>query len=305
MLEIDGNHWRMTLPCKLSTPPGPDLVKAAGAQLTPDEKAKPLISVGKDYPQSKLVQIRPDTARMIEGAACVPFHDIQDEFVEPGGLVLTYFAKQGRINWHHGKTPWDIVGHPLKWIQTPQEWYLWAHIYDGLPNAEGAFKLASAGAQLAWSVEGRTLERHPKNEKRVTRALVINLALTHNPICPDTYAIASSLATKEHRNGVAEIGGSVPHAVLHKSLSTPSGAVLVPESLEDEPQEVLANHYRACVGGVCRCLDLEKGLFVGGHQGALYHFYGCCGATPELTAKLASHHIDLARETAFLLKGEG
>ena len=297
MLEVDGNYWRLTLPATLSK-------AVAGAKLTPDEKAKQLISVGDRHELGKLIRVRPDTDRMIEGAACVPKQDIQDEYVEPKGLVLTYFAKQGRVNWHHGKTPWDIVGHPLAWIQTAEEWYLWAHIYDGLPNAEGAFKLASAGAQLAWSVEGRTLARHPKNEKRITSALVINVALTHNPICPDTYAVASALATKEHQNGVAEIGGSTLGDVLNKSLSTTAGAPLIPESLEDRPQEVLTSHYRACADGSCDCLDVQKGLFVNGYRGALHHFHQCCKATPELTAFLASKHTDLARATAGMLKGD-
>jgi hypothetical protein len=302
-IEHDGPFWRMTMP----------VVKAVGAvALAPNAAQKPILQIGDATAMDTLVRVRPDSHRMIAGAACVPTPDVQGEWVEPGGLILTYFAKQGRINWHHGKGADNIVGHPVKWTQTRDFWYVWAHLAMGVPQAESAFRLADAGfdpmqpatpdpnqTQLAWSVEGRTLATDPQNDKRITSAIVINLSLTPNPVCPDTFAmrVPAGSDTMIWPQPLAKGLGYAAYGV-----HTPANAGYV-GSDESSLQDVLRTHYMRALNNSCNCMaGSDDGTrFVDGYRGAINHFYTCCRAPIDMARDLAANHDTLARETGRLV----
>ena len=210
----------------------------------------------------------PHGRRMIEGVASTPDRDMQGEIVEPMGLDFSYFARHGRLNWDHGKGPSDIIGEPLKWTQKPEGVYLYGLLYSGIKRADEAYALLQAGATLGWSLEGKVLERDPADPTRVTKAAVINCAVTHNPVCTETWC-------------------KLTRGEVSKSLDTSAGAPVVQESLEGR---ILQNHANRCQS--CGCMEKGSGgwTFKKGYRGALEHFSKCCEAPLGLAANLAARH---------------
>jgi hypothetical protein len=292
MYEVDGHYFRMITPA---------LVKSVGVA-----ERVPAGDFDSFEPQDDEADRIPEGAqRIIEGPASTPSRDMQGEIVEPSGLDLSYFKRHGRINWDHGRNPRDIIGQPVRWRVTPDEFYLYALLYNGVEKADDSWKLFEAGATLAWSVEGKVLERAKGEPTRVVRAYVINVALTPNPVCQDTFAsMAKSLDAAADE--------------LSKTLSTTSGGVLIPQSLEGDgkdrkpktrEEELFDRHFDKALGitdAACGCVSRngEATLFVNGYRGAMSHFFNCCGATPEQASDLAGRHHEIARSTGRLLKGD-
>lgn len=282
MFEVDGNYFRMITP------------------LLPLEKSASrggATTLEKDH-EGAADEVPSDVSRLIEGPASRPTRDMQGETIMPLGLDLSYFKRHGRINWDHGKSPGDIIGQPVRWKLSAKELYLWAILYKGIDKADAAYKLFCAGATLAWSVEGKVLDRDPHDPTRVLRAYVINVALTPNPVCQDTFARLS-------------LDDS---AKLDKALTTTTGASLMVQSLEGDGKprglydETLRRHLAKALGDdtTCACIDRhgDAGRFKEGYHGAMSHFYSCCGATPDIASDLAGKHQAIARITGALLKGE-
>lgn len=232
-------------------------------------------------------KLAPASDRLVEGIASTPERDLHGECVDQLGLDFSYFKKHGRINWDHGKGPENIIGEPLDWSCNKDQTYLHGRLYEGLKKADDAFALLAAGAQLAWSLEGRILERDEKDRLRVKRALVVNVALTPNPINPGTDARLSKPMAKS-----LEAGGN--------------GATLVPQSLEGADPDVLTRHLECCKSGSCDCLEGrgDSMAFKGGYPGAIQHFRRCCKAPESLAQALAQGHTEVARATGRLLQGE-
>jgi hypothetical protein len=221
-------------------------------------------------------------ARLIEGVASTATRDLHGERVEPMGFDLTYFARHGRLNWDHGKGPSSIIGEPVDWNVTKKRFWLQGRLYENVKLADETFTVMSAGAVFAWSVEGKVLERDPADRFHVLKALVINCAVTPNPVNPDAEC---SLCDR-----------------LAKALDLEGGAALVPQSLEGAHQLVLSTHL-AKSRQACGCMegDGHAASFVGGYEGAVAHFASCCAAPIGLAMALGRNHSDVARATGHLL----
>lgn len=293
MIEVDGDYFRMRIE---------PMLKSIGAKVAADEDFAGDIEQD-EVEEGRAESIPEGTQRLIEGYASTPVRDMQGEMVEPLGLDLSYFAKHGRINWDHGKDPASIIGQPFNWRLSRKGLWLRALLYQGVSKADDAFNLFRAGAQLAWSVEGKVTERDRLDPTHILRAYVINVALTPNPVCQETFAVLakSMLADTD--------------AELSKTLTTASAAVLIGQSLEgDDHQQgehdaVLKRHIAKALGletPICGCISRSQqaGTFVKGYRGALSHFFGCCGASPEQASELAGKHERIARATGILLRGE-
>lgn len=261
--EFDGRDFRLTLPATL--------VKGGG-------KAAP---VG---------------GRLVEGVASTPAQDLHGERVEPSGLDLTYFERHGRINWDHGKEPSSIIGEPVDWTCTPKQFYLHARLYENVKRAEDAYALLKAGAQLAWSVEGRVTERDPDDRLHVTGALVVNVALTPNPVNPETTAFLTDRVAKSVTEGAA--------LAQNQAGASSDLAPLVVQALEGAPQNLLTVHLALAPTCGCMAWDADGMGFVHGYAGAVAHFSRCCGAPIDQAAALAHRYRAVARVTGRQLRRE-
>jgi hypothetical protein len=188
---------------------------------------------------------------IVEGIASTNGKDEQDEIVEPRGLETSYFLNKGFIKWEHAKTPKVFIGEPLeaKVLKSGQFW-IKGKLYKHAPLAQEAIEAAKtleksgARRKIGFSIEATVVARDPKNPKRVTKAILRNVAMTFNPVNTDTWAeLAKSLETLEvdlettcncgHSCGAncCQITGK---ECLHKTLDTGAGAPLMPESIEDK-----------------------------------------------------------------------
>lgn len=225
-----------------------------------------------------------DGERLIEGTAATPDRDTQGETVLMDGLDLTYFWKYGKINWEHKKEPAFIIGEPVSGNVNPKRFHLRSRLYKGLPIADQAWLLAKATdgnerPALGFSVEGKVLERDPRDQTKILRAMVVNVALTANPVNTNTFA-----------DVVKSFAG------LEKGLDTVSGAPLMPQSLEGGIRDLdYARLHRSSLGK-CRCMD-AAGFIHGGYAGALYHGVEHMGLSMEQADQYARNHRQIAEST--------
>jgi hypothetical protein len=229
-----------------------------------------------------------DGDRIIEGVAATPDRDAHGETVRMDGLDVSYLFRFGKINWEHRKEPGYIIGKPLNGDITPERFKLRSKLFKGMPIADQAWSLLQATSDddepaLGYSVEGKVLERNPRNPTDVIRAMVVNVALTANPVNANTYA-----------DVVKSFGGGG----FSKSLTLASAAPLIRESLEGlhdpDYMRVLEKHME--ITG-CRCVAAD-GRFVNDYPGALAHFHDCLGAPLVMAADLAKHHRLIAEQYA-------
>ena len=149
-------------------------------------------------------------SKRIGGVVTSPNKDRQDETMLLDGLDFSEFEHSGWFNDNHGKSTTDVVGLPDAAVRRVRKG-------DNLPDggkartdgywAEGIllgtkgddiYKLARSlegtGRSLGFSVEGTIVERAIDDAKRITKARVRNIAVTHCPVNPDTELVVLSKA---------------------------------------------------------------------------------------------------------------
>ena len=146
------------------------------------------------------------------GFASTPDLDRHGESVVQKGLDIQEFLNYGFFNYNHDNS--YILGYPDKEATriTKKGMYVEGHI---LPSPMGvrlwdtavALKKSNADRKMGFSIEGKVLarDRHGK----ITKAKVYNVAITPTPVNPN--------ATWD---------------CIVKSMTTTTGQVLIPESLE-------------------------------------------------------------------------
>jgi len=164
-----------------------------------------------------------DRVMKIKGIASTGDKDSEGEILEPIGFDLTRFKKSGFFNWNHqAKGSKDgakaIIGEPTEAKILPgQGLYVEGFLYKGHPLAESVYNLAEtletngSKRKLGFSIEGRALERDPMNPKRITKALITGIAVTHVPVNTNTYL---DLVKGEQKDDFVEYESE---EVLHKS----------------------------------------------------------------------------------------
>lgn len=164
--------------------------------------------------------------------------DQDGEQILQEGLDFKPFLQRGWFNDNHSKSTVGIVGYPTDafYVRKGQKlpngriaksngW--WAEGY--LLNTEEGRKiwglvkaLEDAPRKLGFSIEGKVLQRHPRDKSTVTKAVVRHVAVTHCPV-----------------NVGTELGSLVKalaagHAIGSDDMSGPgNAAALRPESLDD------------------------------------------------------------------------
>lgn len=125
----------------------------------------------------------------IGGIASTDDKDSDDEVLEPNGFDLSYFMRNGFINWHHqSKTnPAAVIGEPTKAEITEKGLYIEGELYNDSPVAKQVWDLAktleksSKTRRLGFSIEGKALERDSLDKKRITKAKITGVAITPSP----------------------------------------------------------------------------------------------------------------------------
>lgn len=137
---------------------------------------------------------------IFEGLASDNSEDSEGECMEPNGFVLDRFKKHGLVNLDHlpSRSPINKsrfwIGTPLKAEVKNNKFYVKVQLWKKSPEARAfydkAIEMIESGSNRkpGFSIEGRALERDPHNPKRVTKALITNIAMTMTPVNANSYA---------------------------------------------------------------------------------------------------------------------
>jgi hypothetical protein len=136
----------------------------------------------------KAVDKQGNQVMRVSGVASTSDEDTDKEFLDPNGFDLSYFKKQGFVNWNHVKTPEAIIGEPVQVEVTKDgKFYVEADLYPDSKLAQDTYELAkvlsknSGSRKLGWSIEGKAIERDLLNPKKVTKAMITGVAITPTP----------------------------------------------------------------------------------------------------------------------------
>jgi len=169
---------------------------------------------------------RPNTAR-IQGTISTEDTDLQGERVAQDGLDFDYFLKKGWLNYDHQTGVENILGYPLEVTREGNKTHLTGVLLLDRPKAreiyETAQSLSKAGGRrsLGFSVEGQVLERDKKDPKRITKAKIINVAITPSPVNPQTHlALLKSLLGYQTPSAAGDSLGALMPQQLEPALSS-------------------------------------------------------------------------------------
>lgn len=139
--------------------------------------------------------------RMIfEGLASDASEDSEEESMEPNGFIIDRFLKHGLINLDHltSRSPINKsrfwIGAPLDAKVKDNKFFVKCQLWKKSPEARAfydkALEMQESGTNRkpGFSIEGKALERDKKNPKKITKALITNVAMTMTPVNANTYA---------------------------------------------------------------------------------------------------------------------
>lgn len=136
---------------------------------------------------------------VFEGIASDSSEDYQGDSMEPNGFVIDYFLKHGLFNLDHLTVRakelksrfW--VGEPLDGRIINNKFWVKGKLWSESPEARAFWdkciemKESGSTRRPGMSIEGKALERDPKNEKHITKAIINNIALTFTPVNFNSY----------------------------------------------------------------------------------------------------------------------
>ncbi len=138
---------------------------------------------------------------LLGGIASTADEDSDGEFLDPRGFDIQPLLKSGMVNWHHqAKTcPGTIVGEPTKAEIRKEGLYIETKLYPSSQVARDIWELAktldadSDTRRLGYSIEGRVVSRKSDDKtspdyKKITKAIITGVAITHQPKNPKTFA---------------------------------------------------------------------------------------------------------------------
>lgn len=176
------------------------------------------------------------------GIASTSDEDSDGEFLDPKGFDIKPLMERGTVNWHHQAKgqPSAIIGEPTKAEIRPEGLYIETDLYPSSKIAREVWELAgtlekdSKTRRLGYSIEGRVVKRKSENPqspdyKRIVKAVITGVAITHMPKNPKTFAnIIKGEIDDPETEGEEEIREE------EKALSAEgNGAPLKRESVDD------------------------------------------------------------------------
>lgn len=191
-----------------------------------------------------------DGEMKISGVCSSNVEDSDGEFLDPAGFDFNPLLKTGFYNWNHqaNKNPGAILGRPTtaRVINNGKDFYTEGFLYKGLQDARDLYNLAKVleaedpDRRLGFSIEGQAVERDPINPKRIRKARITGVAITHCPKNPNTLL---SIIKGEYSEPFQETNCNVCKEPLqdgqcivcqNKSMTTAN--IPLPESVEGKPK---------------------------------------------------------------------
>lgn len=181
---------------------------------------------------------------LLGGIASTADEDSDGEFLDPKGFDIKPLIESGMVNWHHqAKTcPATIVGEPTKAEIKKEGLYIETMLYPSSQVARDIWDLAktldkdSSTRRLGYSIEGKVLERESNDKnsagyKKITKAVITGVAITHQPKNPKTFAniIKGEIDDDLEEDDVEKEKNTKKE---EKSLDTTSARPLIKEDLD-------------------------------------------------------------------------
>ena len=141
-----------------------------------------------------------DNTALIKGVISTEDCDLQGEIVKQKGLDFEHFEKRGVFNYEHRPGAENVLGYPTKVRKRASSTEIEGVLLLDQPKAREILRLAQslekAGKhrRIGFSVEGSVVERDPYQPNIVTKARVLNCAITTSPVNPETnFSLIKSL----------------------------------------------------------------------------------------------------------------
>lgn len=183
--------------------------------------------------------IDPETGQEVMrlgGIASTSDEDSDGEFLDPKGFDIRPLINSGMVNWHHQAKgqPAAIIGEPTKAEIRPEGLYIETDLYPSSQIARDVWELArtlekdSKTRRLGYSIEGKVVKRKSNDKKspdykRIVKAIITGVAITHQPKNPKTFANIIKGEIDDYSEDEEEI---------EESLNTENGKSLKKESVD-------------------------------------------------------------------------
>lgn len=136
---------------------------------------------------------------VFEGIASDRSEDYEGESMEPSGFQIDYFLQHGLFNLDHLTVRakelksrfW--IGEPIDGKIVDDKFWVKGRLWKNSPEARAfwdkCIEMKESGSMRrpGMSIEGRALERDPRNKKHITKAIINNIALTFTPVNFNSY----------------------------------------------------------------------------------------------------------------------
>lgn len=127
----------------------------------------------------------------ISGICSSKTEDTDGETLDPSGFDFSPLLEKGYFNWNHqaNKSADAIIGRPTeaKVVNGGNDLWVGGVLYKGSEQARAVYNLAKTleaedpTRRLGFSIEGHATDRDPINPKRIRKAVISHIAITHCP----------------------------------------------------------------------------------------------------------------------------
>lgn len=130
---------------------------------------------------------------IVQGLASTPSRDLQGEVILPEGIDATPIdTGRGVLNWDHQKGPENVVGLLDSYRKTKEGFFVKGRLLRNHSKAKAIHEIMSSlgksdKGRMGLSVEGKIFERAGKDGKIIKKCQINAVALTMNPVNPDSY----------------------------------------------------------------------------------------------------------------------
>ena len=129
----------------------------------------------------------------VHGLASTNGIDKQGETIIQKGIDLSPVDEgRGILNWDHDNSPENIIGVLDGYKQTKNGLYVNGRLFKNHARAQAVHSIMESlgkgdSGRMGMSVEGKILERDPKNNNVIKKCQIRAVALTMNPVNADTH----------------------------------------------------------------------------------------------------------------------
>jgi hypothetical protein len=198
------------------------------AEKTDEKKVKVLFS----FKPEAMKKAKADSVGKLwfKGIASTEDKDLQGETILADGLDFSYFIENGWFDDEHSKAAADGLGVPTlvetREIDGKPHVYVEGYLYDTKENRR-LYRLMKAikkagDRTLGLSVQGPVKKRVGKDGKTVAQAWIKNIAITRNPVNPNTYIEAVEKSLGEFADELCKAMGEGSDAGMTAGYPVPT-----------------------------------------------------------------------------------